>query len=763
MSFFLLVSGVLFLAPSAAVVVPANVAPPKTFSLRQVEPYFPTGKAQSGSTMLRLDRAAEAVPLFAEALATEKKRTVPLRFLLASAFLRAGRFVEAAKQFDELVGKYPVLADYIALGAARASLQLRRLDVAQARLATLSADSTLAAEAQLVLAELRQKQGNLVEAAELLSSYLTKYPESWRQHEIRAKLARVLDLAGKKQTAEVHWRKLYIEAAHESFGQEAAQHLVDRELSSDERQRRAMALFDGMRNPESEEEWKRLLLAEVADADGCVARYHLAQSVFKQRDRGRAAPLFDEARTICERAKNEDLLVKSIYQAGRSYGSRSKEPALVQKGMERFTDIVEHHKDHSYADDAQVRKAELAETLGRKDESRRLLAEVASLFPTGDQRGEALWRLAFVALREKDYPTADKWLNQALSEMPRQEGWWEAGRTLYWLGRTAELRGTKGDKVKSIDYYERTAREYPLTYYALFALNRLRTLGETRYRALVTRWADAPAPGDLPFAPQPLFMEPGWTRVIELLRLGLGNEAKRELYQLGLSPPGRGESVAPGDEDRLWLATALLDAAGQWSSSHAIPRYFLLGYSRAWPSGENQRRWRLSYPRGYAELVEPATRDNGFAAELEFAIMREESAFDPTMESFANAIGLTQLTAAPAARFANGLPHDKVALRVPSINVPIGARELGHLVKLYGGNLPLAIAGYNAGEGAVNRWLREPERNDGNLDLFLEAIPYDETRGYTKRVLSSYFAYAWLAGGTLDERIPKLFPQTPQK
>ena len=95
--------------------------------------------------------------------------------------------------------------------------------------------------------------------------------------------------------------------------------------------------------------------------------------------------------------------------------------------------------------------------------------------------------------------------------------------------------------------------------------------------------------------------------------------------------------------------------------------------------------------------------------------------------------------------------------------MPIGARELGHLFKTYAGNFPLAIAGYNAGEGAVNRWLRDPERNDGNLDLFLEAIPYDETRGYTKRVLSSYFAYAWLGGKTLDERVPKLVAQTPRR
>ena len=56
----------------------------------------------------------------------------------------------------------------------------------------------------------------------------------------------------------------------------------------------------------------------------------------------------------------------------------------------------------------------------------------------------------------------------------------------------------------------------------------------------------------------------------------------------------------------------------------------------------------------------------------------------------------------------------------------------------------VTLASYNAGEGAVSRWLKNPENKDRQLDEFIERIPYDETRGYTKRVLGSYFAYAWL-------------------
>jgi soluble lytic murein transglycosylase len=199
------------------------------------------------------------------------------------------------------------------------------------------------------------------------------------------------------------------------------------------------------------------------------------------------------------------------------------------------------------------------------------------------------------------------------------------------------------------------------------------------------------------------------------------------------------------------------------SLSHFIPRHVLTDHARAYPVGLNKKKWQLAFPRGFSDLIEKNTKLTGAPAALEFAIVREESGFDPLMESFANAIGLTQLTPPPAERFANGLPHDRAALRDPAINVAIGARELGYLWSYYGANAALVIAAYNAGETAVNRWLRDPERGSLNLDEFIEDIPFDETRGYTKRVLGSFLTYVWLADPVQPlQRIPVVPPGLPK-
>ena len=741
-----------------------------TFDARAVEPYFSSGVAGAASESLRLgdaSRAAEGLRAYVAGLpkaapgskhAAAEQRA---RFLLAYAELKAGQPLAAARRFDALLERYPLLADYHLLWGARGYLAAGMVAEAAARASKVSAGSVLDGEARLVRAEAAIKLGHGDEAASEYRGYLTAYPSSWRAQEARYRLGEALELGGKVDEARAELRRVYVESPGDSWGKLAGDKLLSQGgapvLDAEERARRAAALFEAMRNKESEEEWALVLkLPNLSDALACTARFHVAQSVFKQRDRQRAAPLFEAAAAICLKARDEDLTTKALYQAGRSFGTRGeKDPPGTRHAVALFERVWREHPKHSYADDAQVREAEALDALKQPAEAAALLAGLPEVFREGDQKGEALWRLAFRAWRKGDLVEATRWLKSELELLPREEGWWEAGRTLYWLGRASERRGDPAD---ATGWYQRAFKEYPLSYYALQAGNRLRELKPAIALALFSASAEDPGdPEGWSFAARPLFSSPSFLRGIELLRLGLGPEARRELAVSGLQPAKRGMTVkGPEDEELQWLAAVLYDHAGEYASSHALPRHVLRDYERTFPVAKNRKRWLISYPRGYAELIEKHAPQNGQPTALQFAIVREESAFDPLQESFANAVGLTQLTAAPAQRFANGLPHDRAALRDPAINVAIGARELGSLWALFGANAALAIAGYNAGEGAVKRWLAEPERAGMVLDEFVEAIPYDETRGYTKRVLASYFAYRWLEGGPPGDRVPLL-------
>ena len=678
------------------------------------------------------------------------------RLLLGYCELRAGQPAAAAPRLDTIPAALPLLADHARLWSAEAHLALGHADDAIARARAVTAGSTLHAAAQLVEAEALERLARASDAADVYAAYLREHPASWRAGEIRGRLAAALDAAGRAPEAARTWRQVYLESPV-SLGARAAPHLDPaRPLDVDELTRRATVLFDAMRNKESEAAWLAVLAApDLTPSLACRARYHVGQSIWKQRDRQRAAPAFEAAVDACA-GVDADLFAKSLYQAGRAHGSRAeKDKAAGERALVLYARLVAEAPAHSYADDAALRRADVLDTLGRADEASAQLAAIPDRFPQGDQRGEALFRLAFRAFEQGDAATAQRWLERELKLLPREEGWWEAGRTLYWLARAHDAQGRRDEAAAHLG---RAIREYPLSYYALLAFNRLAAAApEAADRLARTLAGPAAAAPPRTLADRPLFHDEAFRRALALLRLRLGADARRELAAAGLEPPRKGAPL-PADRDLGWIASELFEAAGDWAASHAYGRYVDLDYARRWPAGDDAAKWRLSFPRAYAALVEESVAKSGQPAALELAIIREESAFDPALESFANAVGLTQLTAAPAARYAEGLPHDPQALRDPAINVAIGARELGALYKSFDGEAALAIAGYNAGEGAVRRWLRDPDNKDRALDEFVERIPYDETRGYTKRVLGTYFTYAWLdetSASPLD-RVPRV-------
>ena len=143
------------------------------------------------------------------------------------------------------------------------------------------------------------------------------------------------------------------------------------------------------------------------------------------------------------------------------------------------------------------------------------------------------------------------------------------------------------------------------------------------------------------------------------------------------------------------------------------------------------------------------------------ALIRHESGFNPKAVSSARAAGLLQLmpgTARFAARQLLGERRKRLKLRhlfQPDRNLRIGARYFRYILDRVDGNVALAIAGYNAGPGAIRTW-----RNRwGHLDTdeFVEELPYREARGYTKQVLQAWGAYRYLyaAPGDADAgRVP---------
>jgi len=506
------------------------------------------------------------------------------------------------------------------------------------------------------------------------------------------------------------------------------------------------------------------LTAEAA----CVAAYHLGNSWFKERNRTKAAPRFDNAITLCEKTDNADLLVKAAYQAGRSYARIKKYETAAKRYAQAEKFAAKH--GHTYADDARLRQAEAHKRLGNTKKVKALLSTLPDKFPEGDMRAEALWRVAWRAYLDGDYAEAVGWLKKQIETKPLEDKYYAEGQAQYWLGRTyAKLGKTK----KSIASYEEAVRKYPLTYYALLALNRLRENHRKRFAKLVAEISATPADFD-PAAPafefeaRELYDQPGFRRGIELLRLGLGEPAESELYRLGLTPPeGKSRVEDPELVEKLWAMAFLHDRAGRYEPSHWVTRWHVLDYKRNWPVGQNRARWQIAYPKAFWDLLGKYSKKHGYPTALQIAIVREESAFDPLRESWANAIGLTQMIYPTAIRFGKGtgIEITRENMRDPENNVAVGSNFLVFLWKKWDKHLALIPPSYNAGENATARWLRQ--RGDLATDEWSETIPGDQPRNYSKRVLATFFTYSYLEDGAIPKMsnvIPKsLIPKARKR
>lgn len=148
------------------------------------------------------------------------------------------------------------------------------------------------------------------------------------------------------------------------------------------------------------------------------------------------------------------------------------------------------------------------------------------------------------------------------------------------------------------------------------------------------------------------------------------------------------------------------------------------------------------YPLAYPDVVRPLTEQFGLPPYFLYGVMTVESAFHPGAVSVSSAYGLVQViprTGENLARELGYVDFTPERLLEPSVSIYFGGYYLARLLSRFHGQEPLAAAAYNAGPHRVATWLMA--RGTIPMDMFIEDIPYDQARGYTKTVLEHVAAY----------------------
>jgi soluble lytic murein transglycosylase len=619
----------------------------------------------------------------------------------------AGETERAERLLRELARRYPVIADYADYHRMRLLAAGGRLEEALALGEGWSyPDSPLGAEVHAEVGQALADAGREAEARAAWELALASTRDGERRAELRLELARSYLRSQQFERAASQLVQIWTAHAGGDVDRTAEPMLVDleralgRTLRTAERTRRRGDVYLAQRmNEEALAAYDRALaLGTLSPAQTLRAREQRATALFRLRRYTEAADAFA---ALPPDADHRIEHARAVARAGDVTGAAEE---LVRIGEQTPGDAGQR---------ARLLAALLWEGEGETERALALYRGLAGADASGGTGVAALWRLGWDAYRAGRYDEAMERLERLATLEPDPIS---ALRARYWHARAAERAGRED----APEEFGAIAREYPLSYYGWRSAPRAAPGASETPRSDLSGGLARLSPVQL-------------ARPRILLEAGLPDDARRELDRLAPLVGGLG--------DRLALAELYADADDFNHSQRLVVDAYAEVLARGPGSGPVELWWH-AWPVPYQDAVVDAT---GSADHLDpallYAVMREESGYRADVRSVTGARGLLQLMPETAERLARqtALPaFDADDLFRPDVNIRLGAVYLEDLLRHFSGRTSAAVGSYNAGPQRVTQWLATAQADD---DEWVEAIPFDETREYVKRVLRSVHAY----------------------
>lgn len=622
--------------------------------------------------------AAVCAPLSASTeTPPEREREHPL--VEGKRFLDKGGYERAVGLLSAAYDTTPALRDYILLWRAAA---YEKAGDTERALADVRALRERFKESPLIKqARIREldlaRTANDASLAKLYESFVKDYPSNT---DVKFSYAAFLKESGEPQRAKALFKEVYLSVC--PLSSRALAELGPAELTAEDLIKRGNNLNTAWLFDESEKVFREALKKGKQQARS-EALGGLALSLFRQKRYKEAAELYKEV-------KNDYWRARSLYRAGEIDTLQAELPALAKTGDKRIASVL-------IAYGTKKRRE------GKVDEALAILDSVLSQYPAAKE--EALWAIGWTHYLSRDY-------ERALAVLSQLAAAYGDPKYAYWSARcrerlsppeqAAEPTGQTAEQVKVSLAVKDGARH---SFYSFLSALR----ADQRFPALQK-------------APLKSAAALNAERVDLLTALGFKQEAVAELLHLAKRTPSPGDLVA--------ISASLRELGNYKMSMSTIAK---LPYS--------EELHDFFYPLVYWPEVEEAATRRGIDPYLVLSVMREESRFAPDARSIAGALGLMQLMPQTAQRLNKSAKvrlTGAADLYEPGINIQLGAYYLHSLLQRMG-SIPLALAAYNGGEEAVNDWLRKGSYQ--TVDEFIEDIPYDETRDYVKKVMTTYFEY----------------------
>jgi soluble lytic murein transglycosylase len=757
----------LLLAACASEIAPPPDVPeslPQSPVRPSLAPLVAADPEQALKAAMDLYKAGKGEPalFLAHSVAEQHPKTVWGRralFVLERALIQLDRAEEADAAMLRVREEYPELADYALFALAEYHFSRDRFSRAAALYQPVAEEAgggPLAPAATYRRALALLNSDAYLQAIDAFEQCLKAHPEAESAPDAGLGLARALTAEARLDQAARAYRDVWTKYPGTPADQEAESGLIllkaggadVPEPSAYELLERGKNLFRAARYDRAAAVFTEILGGKPESSSRPEAMFRAGVALFYHGKRADAASLLEN---MLREYPSDPRAPEALLWTGKAYSRLGD----WERGTKAFRMLLDRFPASEWADDALFLTGNIHRETGDVKQAVQVYGQLAREYPDSKFADSALWWRAWMQYTGEDFQKAEQALRELVNRYPRS---FLVNQARYWQGKASEQQG---EFARAAAYYNRVLEKSPYTYYGYRSAERLRHLDTAPaaspavfFDDLAPACAEGPCPDDPPVpqdsddgppvwteeAKQVLSSEPLFKKTLELMHLDMKKEAALELRRL--------QNKAPGNRGMLFGLSKSFFELGDYHRSLTLVLGKYERYLEGPASGAFPDLWLLAYPRGYWETILSYARKYGQDPYFIAAIIREESRFSPEALSPAGARGLMQVmpgTGAWAARLINLPEFDHGRLFDTETGINIGTWYISRLMTRFKGDPLLAAAAYNAGPEAVAGWIVKNGYGE-ERDLFVERIPFFETRGYVKKVLRNYAEYRRIYG-----------------
>jgi soluble lytic murein transglycosylase len=645
---------------------------------------------------------------------------------LGHAYLLDRRYPDAVASFQKANAVGKTLDDYADFLAAQAEMDSGKLSEAETLLtgfATKYPDSIFVPRLPVMIANLSLDQNDPKTALRVLHEHQADAIGS--HADFLFALARANQLTGSVDEAARLYRHIFLSFPLSNEGQQAKAQLAvvgaSAPLTITERRAHADALFAGGRYADAGDEY-RALANDSAESDPHARNTLLV-----------AAAACDFKTKRLSKAEI-DALPDTQDEAGarRTYLAvelaRNKDDGGALQGL--VSQMEQRFPDSPWLAEALYTSANMY--LLRKDYPQAIeyYTQLATRFPTHRYAPSSHWKAAWLNYRLGNYSAAAVLFDKQIALYTNGK---EIPAALYWRGRL--YADQEHQPAVAAAYYQTVSRVFAPYYYAQVARDHLAALPQV-------------VPADIAllnnFQPEE----------IPALTDDVPEDDEHVIKARLLANAGLNEyipvEIQAADGSQQWGAFAeaeIYASDGETYRAMRVLKRALPFYTSAPIDTIPMGCWKILFPQPYWGAIEQEAAKNGLDPYMVASLIRQESEFNPSAISSANAFGLMQLLPSVGRSMAReeGVKHfSENELFNPETNIRLGARYLKQTLNKFDGQAPYAFAAYNAGDSRVTDWQSIGKYH--GMDEFVESIPFTETREYVEAILRNESIYRALNG-----------------